>query len=209
MPLRISLTATAAALNAAGIAALQTRASAGSLTLTGTTVTVGSGNQMVTITSTANLSGVTFTVTGYMPNSGALSSITVTGPNNSTVEVDYFQTVTDVTVSASINPNTVSVGWTNKATTNPYICDPMTTPFNIGFGCYISSGTPTYSVQHTFSDVYGTNPSTWRWYTNSLVNGVAVNTDGNYAYPVSAIRLITSGTSTVLFRGYQAGPLNG
>lgn len=206
MPLRINLTATAGVADDNGIATSQTKDAAGALTLTGTTVTVGSGNQMVTITSTADLSGVTFTVTGYMPNSGALSSVTVTGPNNATVEVDYFQTVTEVTVSGSIDPETVIVGWTNKAVSNPWIADVMQDPFAVGFGCVITDGTPAFSVQHTFDTVLSkdTDPADWNWFTNSSVSAETANTDGNYAYPVSAIRLYVNGTGTVTLKGYQA-----
>lgn len=208
MPLRINFVATVAAPNTAGIAALQTLSGAGALTLTGSAVTVGSGNQMVTLTSAANISATSFTVTGYFPNSGSLSSVTVAGPNANTVEVDYFQTVTRVTASGAFNPNTVSVGWTNKGVTNPWIADPMQNPFNIGFGCVILSGTPLYSIQHTFSTVLAgggtTDPSTWLWFTNASINGIGTNTDGNYAYPVSAIRLAVNGTGSVTFRGYQA-----
>lgn len=69
-------------------------------------------------------------------------------------------------------------------------------PFNMGFGCVVS-GTVTYSVQHTFDDVF-TPGTVLNAFDNLLVTGMTDNQDGNYAYPVSAIRLtVTAGTGSV------------
>lgn len=70
------------------------------------------------------------------------------------------------------------------------------TPFNIGIGTILVSGSATWSVQHTFDDITVGAPTTW--FTNSGINAVSANTDGNYAYPVTAIRLhVSVGSGTV------------
>lgn len=68
--------------------------------------------------------------------------------------------------------------------------------FNVGFGCEVT-GTVTYSVQHTFDDIY--NPSiTPVWFNHAFVNNASANQDGNYAFPISAMRLnVTAGTGSV------------
>ena len=68
--------------------------------------------------------------------------------------------------------------------------------FNIGFGCEVT-GTVTYSVQHTFDDIY--NPAiTPVWFNHAFVNGATANQDGNYAFPIAAMRLnVTAGTGSV------------
>ena len=68
--------------------------------------------------------------------------------------------------------------------------------FNVGFGCEVT-GTVTYSVQHTFDDIY--NPAiTPVWFNHAFVNGVTTSMDGNYAFPIAAMRLnITAGTGSV------------
>ena len=68
-------------------------------------------------------------------------------------------------------------------------------PFNVGFGVVIPSGTLTYKIEHTFDDVY--DPSvTPVSFDHSSVSGKSTNADGNYAFPVRAIRLtVTSYTS--------------
>lgn len=73
--------------------------------------------------------------------------------------------------------------------------DRTQTPFNVGFGCIVS-GTATYSVQHTFDDVLGGESPTA--FDNMLITGMTSNQDGNYAFPVTAIRLnVTAGSGTV------------
>jgi len=79
--------------------------------------------------------------------------------------------------------------------------------FQVGFGCVVSAGaTLTYKVQHTF-DVLGdgtngtTTPANATWFDHSVVTGQTGNKDGNYAYPIYALRLnvtaYTSGTVTI------------
>lgn len=68
--------------------------------------------------------------------------------------------------------------------------------FAIGFGCVVS-GTVTYDVQHTFDDINNSSvvPTA---FNNSIVSGQTSNKDGNYAFPIRAVRLnITAGTGSV------------
>jgi len=84
--------------------------------------------------------------------------------------------------------------------------DSRSTNFGIGFGVVIS-GTITYTVQHTFDDIY--NPAvTPTWFNNAYAVAQTANIDGNYAFPVAAIRLITTAgtgtaTMTALFNAGQ------
>jgi len=68
--------------------------------------------------------------------------------------------------------------------------------FAIGFGC-VTSGTVTYDVQHTFDNIYDSTVTPTA-FTHSSVTGKTANQDGNYAFPIKAIRLnVTAGTGTV------------
>ena len=83
-------------------------------------------------------------------------------------------------------------------------------PFNVGIGCDVSAGgSLTYTVQHTFDDVQSPtfNPSTATWYSNSTLVAQTTDKDGNYAYPVTAVRLtVTAYTSgSVTMTVIQAG----
>lgn len=92
----------------------------------------------------------------------------------------------------------------------PIILDHYISPFNSGFGVVIS-GSPTYSVEHTFADVFANdfNPATATWFVHPTINGMTTNADGNYAFPVMAVRLnvtaVNAGTDTATITLIQAG----
>lgn len=68
------------------------------------------------------------------------------------------------------------------------------TPFNVGLGIVIS-GTLTYTVQHTFDNIQDSSVSPTAFDNSGLIDRTA-NDDGNYAFPVRAIRLnVTARTS--------------
>lgn len=82
-----------------------------------------------------------------------------------------------------------------------------TSPFNVGFGIVVS-GTITYTVQHTFDDVWSPtfNPATANWFDHPTIASQTANADGNYAFPVAAIRIkSTAGTGTATLTIIQAG----
>lgn len=86
----------------------------------------------------------------------------------------------------------------------PIPLDQYETPFNVGLGVVLSGGASlTYKVQHTFDDVFlpTFDPSTATWFDHATLVAKTASSDGNYAYPVVAIRLnvtaFTSGTATM------------
>lgn len=90
----------------------------------------------------------------------------------------------------------------------PITLDHYISPFNVSLGVTVA-GTLTYTVQHTFDDVFANDfdPDTANWFDNDgLTNQTATN-DGNYAFPVTAIRLnVTAYTSgTAVMTAVQAG----
>lgn len=84
----------------------------------------------------------------------------------------------------------------SSATTSAWIpVDTNKNPFNIGFGVTISTAALTYKVQHTFDNVQDSTVTPTA-FDHPDVTGKTVNTDGNYAFPVRAIRLnVTAYTS--------------
>lgn len=91
-----------------------------------------------------------------------------------------------------------------------YYPDYMVRPFNIGIGTIVNSTAVTFSVEHTW-DYTGSSAfisSNATWFPNTGITAKSTNTDGNYAYPVSAIRLTTTSASTggtVTLKLIQAG----
>lgn len=103
-----------------------------------------------------------------------------------------------------MRPITKSV--TGVGSSNPITFDYDRLPFNVGYGC-AAKGTVTYSVQHTFDD-YRADGFSWAnvtWFTNSAISGATTSQDGNYAYPVTAMRVtISGGSGTVVLTAIQA-----
>lgn len=76
------------------------------------------------------------------------------------------------------------------------------TPFNVGFGVVVD-GTVNYTVQHTFDD-----PAVGftTWFAHPSVAAESANADGNYAFPVTGIRItVNSGGGSVVMNVVQAG----
>ena len=92
---------------------------------------------------------------------------------------------------------------TGAGSTGPFGMNTNVTPFNVGFGVIVS-GTVNYTVQHTFDD-----PSVGftTWFNHPTIASQAANADGNYAFPVTGIRLtVNSGGGTATMTLIQAGP---
>ena len=101
----------------------------------------------------------------------------------------------------------ITVAKTGAGSTNPVPMNLFSTPFNVGIGVVVS-GTVNYTVQHTFDNIWaeGYNPSSGTWFNHASLATQASNQDGNYAFPVTAIRLtVNSGAGTATMTVVQAG----
>lgn len=104
----------------------------------------------IAIVSAANLSAITFTLTGTDADGVTLTEA-VTGPNATTVEsTGYFRTVTSIAISATLGANTVDLGWADEFVT-PTI--QLNTYAQGVSGNVDVTGTIDYTVQATNSDI--------------------------------------------------------
>ena len=95
-----------------------------------------------------------------------------------------------------------SLSQTGAGSTSASVMNTNTTPFNVGFGVVVS-GTVNYTVQHTFDD-----PAVGftTWFPHPTIASQSANADGNYAFPVTGIRLtVNSGGGTATLNLIQAG----
>ena len=92
---------------------------------------------------------------------------------------------------------------TGTGSSNILVMDTYICPFNVGFGV-VATGTVTYTVQHTFDNLQTvTSPV---WFSHPTIAGKSDNQDGNYAFPVSGIKLlVTAGSGTARMTLIQAG----
>ena len=94
------------------------------------------------------------------------------------------------------------VSKTGTGSSSALVMNTNISPFNVGFGVVVS-GTVTYSVQHTFDD-----PAVGftTWYSHPTIAIKTDNQDGNYAFPVTGIKiLVTAGNGSATMNLIQAG----
>jgi len=95
-----------------------------------------------------------------------------------------------------------TVSQTGVGSSNALVMNTNISPFNVGFGVVVD-GTVDYTVQHTFDD-----PAVGftTWFSHPTVAGESTNADGNYAFPVTGIKvLVNSGSGTATLQLIQAG----
>ena len=108
----------------------------------------------------------------------------------------------------------ITVTQSSAGQTQAIPMDTHQVPFNIGIAVVLSAGSSlTYSVEHTFDDVFaqGYNSATGTWFQNTGLTAQTASANGNYAFPVRAVRLnvtsYTSGNATL--NVVQAGVMGG
>lgn len=101
----------------------------------------------------------------------------------------------------------ITVTTSGESVSAPVVADYMVSPFNIGFGVVVT-GTATYTVQHTFDDPFaaGFTPASATWFSHENLVNQTTSQDGNYAFPVRAIRVNqTAGAGSTAATFVQAG----
>lgn len=101
----------------------------------------------------------------------------------------------------------ISVTVTNPGVSDPIPMDLYISPFNVGFGVVPDAGVD-YTVQHSFDNpfAYGYNAGAATWFDHPTAANQIVKQDGNYAFPVAAIRLkVNGGAGSATLTLIQAG----
>lgn len=203
-PIRFSYTP--AALNAAGLAN-DVAYAGGGYALTATTMADNLAH-IVTILGNAatNHSAKTFTVTGTDPDGFALSE-GIAGPNGvATVSTTkYFKTVTSVTVSSTTGADTFDIGWSGVMVGPMFLLNWRQVDFQVSLGVVIT-GTINYTVQHCMDHIREVTTANLAWWPHATLVSKAANTDGNYASPVTATRLLVNSVTagaTIIFEIVQ------
>lgn len=157
-----------------------------------TQASTGAGDSLahqISITSAANISAITFTLTGTDADGVTLTEA-VTGPNATTVEsTGYFRTVTSIAISSTLGANTANVGWV----------DEFVTP-TVAFNWYFSeasmrtvvSGTINYTAQQTFGVMRtraDDGPFDWSDSTDSDLVSATASQISTFDKPITGLRL--------------------
>lgn len=192
--------------DADGIAETQTPAASGvqSLTLNGALCDLGSAGEFdiydagysdgiagvrIGITSAADESGRTFTITGTDDLDRSVVEA-VTGVDTGVAEsVAYFKTISGITTDDDTT-GAITVGPVDEVVSRTIPLNWRKDEFLIGLGIDVT-GTIDYTVQHTFSTVYDISV-TPKWFNHDNLFSQTTDQDGNYIIPVHATRLVVN-----------------
>lgn len=172
----------------------------GGYVLTATTAGDGCAHPVTILGNAAtDHSAKTFTLVGTDANDVAQTE-TMAGPNGvaTVASTKRYKTLTSVTVSATTGADTFDIGWTALASTAWVPLDVLQTPFAVGVGVALVSGSANYDLEHTYDEI-DTNTPTQVAYNNGTMAAKTASFDVGLTYPVKAVRLdINSHTSGVL-----------
>lgn len=211
----ITTTITLGVADADGVAQNQTLGAAGTLTLNGALVTGGVAimdvPRRVILTSAGNDSGRTFIIAGTARSEqgGIVQSETITGGNIAAVEsLLDFATVTSITGSGATAAG-ITAG-TNGTASGPWVVWDMNLDnFKVGVYGFVLSGSPTWQVDITPDDPFGTwlpsNISAPRAVEDAVLNDLTANASGSLAMPFRASRLTLTAVGGVQLVQQQSG----
>lgn len=140
-----------------------------------------------------NHSAKTAVITGTAAD-GSAQTETVSLPNGTATvtSTKYFMSVTSVVPSATINADTMDIGWAAAAVT-PAVrvaSGGGKFPFPIGISVE-ATGTPAYSLQQSYGG---------EWFNHASIATKTASADGSLLYPVQSLRLIFTAASDVVLR---------
>lgn len=208
-----AVTFTMAAADPDGVCQSQTPGGAGNLTINGALASAGVATfavpRHVSITSAANDSGRTFTVTGT-DRYGNVVSETITGPNTTTVTgVLNYATITQVAIDAA-SAGALTVGSADEADTEWFEMSLLVSPTAISIGGYVSSGASlAWGVQDCMEDYTKGSAETVQANAHGSLVTEAGAATGGYSLPVQYVRFaitsFVSGTfyGNILQAGYK------
>lgn len=179
----------------------------GELDLDGALVTDGIAYlvqaRRVLITTVADESANTFTITGTDAFNNVISEEMV-GPDSTTGYTDQdFLTVTSVSIDDNA-VGAITVGTNGVASSPPLPLDIHGRP-EISLQAIVS-GTVNWTVQQTLDSPYVGQTLNWIDHPDANMVSEAVNRQGNYAYVPACTRIVlNSGTGSVTYTVVQAG----
>lgn len=207
MPVSYRKTLTVSAASTNGVAASQTPAVAGDLTLASAIVTVPNGGQRIQIISLADLRTKNFVIYGTEKNTGRAQTYATIGPNATTLILPItFATITRISVDAGTGA-ALTVGWAAQGDLGPMPVNSRASPSDVSFSCVITSGTPTYTARFTMGDVQDAtlDPGARKWFDHPIIASQTADNTGNYGKPTTATSLYASGVCTMDYVQIEGG----
>lgn len=164
----------------------QTLGGAGNFTLNGVDVTDGVWTspdgfaRQISFESAANLSALTFTITGYTDSKQHnLVTENVTGPNAATVEsTGYFYSITQIASDGAVGTN-CECGFVDEAVTDAL---PLNWRGGVASVNVDVTGTIDLTIQNTFDDIQNLSDLDFNWQDSPSPDLVNITSSTNEAY---------------------------
>lgn len=150
----------------------------------------------ITIAPSGSVTG-NYTITGTNADGVAQTETLATNTVNTVTSTLYWRTVTSILAPSGIGAETVTIGWTGVAVGPTFPLNWRQTNFQVSLGLALT-GTINVTVQHTFDDLHGgyaTPFTSWTWWPHATLVTKTSSADGNYAFPVTATRLLINSVS--------------
>ena len=158
-----------------------------------------------TIAPSGSVSG-NYSITGTDANDVAQTETLATNTTNTVTSAKYYKTVTSILAPSGIAAETVTIGHTGVSV-SPML--PLNWRIGLAGEAFATSlallitGTISVTVQHTFDGLHGEYASALTWWPHSSLVTKTASADGNYAFPITATRLlinsVTAGATVAFF----------
>ncbi len=144
----------------------------------------------LSLSSAANLSGITITIVGTGVMGEAVSEARA-GPNANTVETTaYFSTVTSITAGATLGANTMDIGWVDEVISITYPIS-WSSPYAANLHADVT-GTMNFTLQQTFANVLAGETPVWTTQTAAGTSDVVTTA----AIGATAVRVLINSYSS-------------
>ncbi len=145
------------------------------------------------LASAGNVSGVNFTIVGTDANGRAITEVKA-GPSGNTVQsVNFYSTVTSITASGTMGAVNMTVGTSDDLATPIYPLDNYD-KIAAQVAVELVSGTATFSVQETYSELDSVADEVW--ITPTALSGKSATLTAPLDVHARACRFITTAFST-------------
>ena len=149
----------------------------------------------ITIAPSGSVSG-NYTIAGTDADGIAQSETLATDTVNTVTSAKYWKTVTSILAPSGIGSETVTIGWNGVAVGPTYPLNWRSADFQVSLALVIT-GTISITVQHCFEAMSSAGaPSTLSWFPHASLVTKTASADGNYAFPVTATRLLMNSVTT-------------
>lgn len=147
----------------------------------------------IIITPSGSVTG-NYTISGTNADGESISETLATDTTNAVTSANYY--VSDIVILApsGLGAETVDIGWTGVSVSPAFLLNWRQTNFQVSLGLSLS-GTINVTVQHTFDNVRDVATSDWTWWPHTSLVTKTSSADGNYAFPVTATRILVNSTS--------------